>query len=81
MGGWEEYAFETKVAVPGAGSGYVVNTWHYHTQAEATAKGFRTVAANDSHFYLLYGQPSTSYWVDLASGLNNTQKSPAITNY
>jgi hexosaminidase len=74
VGGWEEYAFETGVAVPGEKSKYLVNTWHYHTQSEATARGFRTVAANDSHFYLVYGQPAASYWVDIADGLNATQR-------
>ena len=66
VGGWEEYAFETKVAK--AADNYLVNTWHYHTQFEATSNGFETIAANDSHFYLLYGQPWESYWVDIASG-------------
>jgi hypothetical protein len=52
VGGWEEYAFETGVARVGDPR-YIVNTWHYHTQFEATARGFHTVAANDSHFYLV----------------------------
>lgn len=74
VGGWEEYAFETSVA-HSRDANYVVNTWHYHTQYEATARGFETVASNDSHFYLLYGQPYTSYWVDIASGMNASQQS------
>jgi hypothetical protein len=58
VGGWEEYAFETAVAKPEPN--YVVNTWHYHTQFEATARGFETIASNDSHFYLVYDQPASS---------------------
>lgn len=72
VGGWEEYAFETQVAQPSGD--YSVNTWHYHTQFEATARGFATVASNDSHFYLVYGQSYASYWVDIASGMNETQR-------
>lgn len=44
-------------------------------QFESTARGFLTVASNDSHFYLLYGQPAEKYWVDIADGLNDTQRS------
>lgn len=43
-------------------------------QFESTARGFRTVASNDSHFYLLYGQPASKYWVDIADGLNASQR-------
>ena len=74
VGGWEEYAFETGVARPAAASAAkgqsanIVNTWHYHTQAEAVARGFETVAANDSHFYLVYGGAWPKYWVDIADG-------------
>eukprot|EP00750_Incisomonas_marina_P020260 INCI3878.1.p1 GENE.INCI3878.1~~INCI3878.1.p1 ORF type:complete len:717 (+),score=97.93 INCI3878.1:225-2153(+) len=81
VGGWEEYAFETKVAQPWSPSNaFVVNTWHYHTQAEAVAAGFRTVAANDSHFYLLYGQPWEAYWVDLADGFSGNATQLALLN-
>eukprot|EP00041_Stephanoeca_diplocostata_P017736 m.363587 g.363587 ORF g.363587 m.363587 type:complete len:146 (+) comp20803_c0_seq2:1385-1822(+) len=72
VGGWEEYAFETGVA--NVAPNYVVNTWHYHTQFEATARGFNTVASNDSHFYLLYQQPYSKYWVNIADGMNASQK-------
>lgn len=73
VGGWEEYAFETQVA-EAVNPAYVVNTWHYHNQYAATARGFHTVASNDSHFYLVYGQPYSSYWVDIASGMNASQR-------
>lgn len=72
VGGWEEFAFETKVAQ--SSKDYIVNTWHYHTQFESTARGWQTIASNDSHFYLVYGQPYQSYWVDIASGMNQTQR-------
>jgi len=80
VGGWEEYAFETAVVppLPSAAEGasnYVVNTCHYHTQFESTARGWQTVASNDSHFYLVYGGGYPSYWVDIASGMNATQRS------
>ena len=66
------YAFETGVARPTPK--FTVNTWHYHTQWEATARGFATIASNDSHFYLVYDQPYSSYWVDIASGMNASQR-------
>ena len=72
VGGWEEFAFETAVAKPT--TDYVVNTWHYHTQFESTARGYQTVASNDSHFYLVYDQPASAYWVDIASGMNASQR-------
>ena len=31
------------------------------------------VASNDSHFYLVYGGGYDSYWVDISSGMNDTQ--------
>ena len=74
VGGWEEYAFETNVARPKSksspgGENYVVNTWHYYTQWESTARGWQTVASNDSHFYLVYGGDYEKYWVDISSGI------------
>ena len=75
VGGWEELAFTTKVAQPSPPGAFVINSWHYHTQAESTALGFQTIAANDSHLYLVYKQPWQKYWVDLASGLNASQRS------
>ena len=53
---------------------FVVNTWHYHTQYESTARGWQTIASNDSHFYLVYGGPYQNYWVDIASGMNSSQQ-------
>jgi hypothetical protein len=74
VGGWEEYAFETAVVPATAVGNYVVNTWHYHTQFESTARGWPTVASNDSHFYLVYGGGYQQYWVDIASGMNESQR-------
>jgi hypothetical protein len=73
VGGWEELGFTTHVAT--SSPKFVLNTWHYKTQAEATALGFHTVAANDSHLYLVYQQPWQKYWFDMSSGLNSTQRS------
>lgn len=72
VGGWEEYAFTTHVAQPN--DRFVVNTWHYVTQAQALTAGYQTVAANDSHFYLVYDQPADRYWVDIASGTDPSRR-------
>ena len=39
---------------------------------ESTARGWQTIASNDSHFYLVYGGSYENYWVDIASGMNSS---------
>merc|ERR1711957_973886 len=67
--GWEKYAFSTKVAKPTAD--YVVNTWHYVQASESISSGYRTIASDDSHFYLLYGMSWRKLWTDIADGISS----------
>jgi len=70
--GWEEYAFRTGVAQ--ATGDYIVNTWHYFNALQSVEKGFRTIASDDSHFYLLYGMSWRALWTDIATGMSSAQR-------